>query len=90
LAVAAGAPVRPNTSGDIFAPINLVFNRPGAHFYEKKIEKKAEKMSSIYKVEDSRRTAASEADNEDLAQHEDSLAPITRVPKQGTIEGEIN
>jgi hypothetical protein len=32
---AAGALVRPDTSGDIFAPINLVVDRPLAHFYEK-------------------------------------------------------
>ena len=30
----AGAPARPNTSGDIFAPINLGVDRPVAHFCE--------------------------------------------------------
>ena len=88
LAVAAGAPVRPNTSGDIFAPINLGFNRPGAHFYEKLIAKR--EMSN---VEDNRRTAACEADHEEQAQLGDSLAPMTRAPKLGrltTIEGKIN
>ena len=37
---AAGAPARPDTSGDIFAPINLVVDRLVAHFYEKIIREK--------------------------------------------------
>ena len=32
---AAGAPARPDTSGDIFAPINLDFDRLVSHFCEK-------------------------------------------------------
>lgn len=52
-------------------------------------------MSSAVNVENSRRTAACEADNEKQAQLGDSLAPMTRAPKLGklkkkeTLEGEI-
>ena len=52
-------------------------------------------MSSAVNVENSRRTAACEADNEKQAQLGDSLAPMTRAPKLGKLkkkeatEGEI-
>ncbi|CBY21991.1 unnamed protein product [Oikopleura dioica] len=52
-------------------------------------------MSSPFNVEKSRRTAATEADNEKQAQAVDSLVPIKRAPKLGklkkkdTVEGEI-
>jgi len=49
-------------------------------------------MSNFVPVEDSRRTAACEADHEEQAQLGDSLAPMTRAPKLGrltTIE-EVN
>ena len=52
-------------------------------------------MSSPFNVEKSRRTAATEADNEKQAQAVDSLVPIQRAPKLGklkkkdTVEGKI-
>ena len=52
-------------------------------------------MSSAVNVENSRRTAVCEADNEKQAQLGDTLAPMKRAPKLGklkkkeTIEGEI-
>ena len=52
-------------------------------------------MSSAVNVENSRRTAACEADNEKQAQLVENLAPMTRAPKLGklkkkeAVEGEI-
>ena len=43
-------------------------------------------MSSAVNVENSRRTAACEADNEKQAQLGDSLAPMTRAPKLGKLK----
>ena len=81
----AGAPARPSTSGDIFAPINLGVDRSVAHFCEI-IYRKTWEMSSPSNVEKSRRTTASVADTEKQAQAADSLAPKKRAPKLGKLK----
>jgi hypothetical protein len=47
-------------------------------------------MSSAVNVENSRRTAACEADNEEQAQLGDDLAPMKRAQKPGKLKKKLS